>query len=190
MLNILFPLEGAFMNVFSKKLLSLIVFFLSFGVLKPFTYSYTEYVVEPFVAGAIGGCEKKLDDLLTQLKLFQLEKELEEFYEQRSYILMVPCLEENSKKENTEEEQDFVSQKEDNNSVSSVDQNPVSELEARELFGFSGDFTEKELKDRYKELLRQWHPDKNIDNEEQAKEMSQKIINANERLKEVCKSEK
>ena len=116
----------------------------------------------------------------------ELEKELEEFYrEQGSLIYYLKTFNEESE---FNQEEEFISQEEDDNSVSSVDQNPVSELEARELFGFSGDFTKRELKDRYKRLLMQWHPDKNLS--ENAKEMTQKINNANVRLEEVCKCEK
>ncbi len=164
------------MNIFSKRFLSLIVFFLSFGVLKPFT-SY-EILICDYPEVLI------VQSVFEESKSFRGELELVEFLLEAEKDL---CEQE---KENTEEEQDFISQEENNNSVSGVDQNPVSELEAREIFGFSGDFTQKELKDRYKRLLMRWHPDKNIGNEEQAKEMSGKIINANERLKEVCKPEK
>mgnify|MGYP006304014491 CR=1 FL=1 len=181
------------MNIFSKQFLSLFVFFLSFGVLKPFA-SYEVLICDcPEVLIVQSAHEKIREDFITELKLRELFLKIEkDLYKQRIFWdSFFKHLQNNLKKINAEdEEKNFVSQEEDKNSVFIEDQNPVSEAEARELFAILGGFSEDDLRRKYKELMLKWHPDKNPNNITFAKEMTQKIINAYERLKEICKSEK
>ena len=179
------------MNIFSRKFLSLFLLVLSFGVLKPFVSEIVIIDSDIFFVQSVP--EKIHEDFINELKLrrflLKIEKDL---YKQRIFWdCFFKHLQNNLKKINTEdEEENFVSQEENKNSVSIEDMNPVSEQEARELFAILGEFSEDDLRHKYKKLMLRWHPDKNPDNIIFAKEMTQKIINAYERLKEICKSEK
>lgn len=49
---------------------------------------------------------------------------------------------------------------------------------ARQILGLYEFATLKDIKNRYKELLKEWHPDLRKDNEEISKEKTIEIINA------------
>ena len=57
-------------------------------------------------------------------------------------------------------------------------------LKAKTLLGLHDKATLKEIKLRYKKLMKQWHPDKHPDDVEKATQMSAKIIDAYKTLLE------
>jgi DnaJ-class molecular chaperone len=58
---------------------------------------------------------------------------------------------------------------------------------AKTLLGLSDRTSLSEIKYQYKQLIKTWHPDKHIDNEDQAKEMSILINNAYETIMKFLK---
>jgi len=67
--------------------------------------------------------------------------------------------------------------------VDSLD--PFGEKNALKVLGLQQGASQDEIKSRYRELSKQWHPDKNKDNKEQAQEMFVEIQKAYENLSEM-----
>jgi DnaJ-class molecular chaperone len=59
-------------------------------------------------------------------------------------------------------------------------------IKAKTLLGLREKTTLKEIKLKYKNLMKQWHPDKHKDNPEQATKMSMKINEAYEIVLSYC----
>lgn len=62
--------------------------------------------------------------------------------------------------------------------------------EARKLLKLFESASILELEKKFKERLFEWHPDKNLDNQQEATEMTEKIIRAHEIIMEYFKNYK
>ncbi len=61
-------------------------------------------------------------------------------------------------------------------------------MKAKSLLGLRETSTLKEIKNKYKSLMKKWHPDKHKDNQEKATKMSMQINEAYEIILEYCSS--
>jgi DnaJ-class molecular chaperone len=61
-------------------------------------------------------------------------------------------------------------------------------MKAKSLLGLREKSTIKEIKNKYKELMKKWHPDKQKDDSEKATKMSAQINEAYEIIVEYCKN--
>ena len=61
-------------------------------------------------------------------------------------------------------------------------------MKAKSLLGLREKSTIKEIKNKYKELMKKWHPDKHKDDSEKATKMSAQINEAYEIIVEYCKN--
>lgn len=61
-------------------------------------------------------------------------------------------------------------------------------LKAKTLLGLSDKATLFEIKQRYRNLMHKWHPDKNPENLETAEQMSAQINSAYKTILEYCKN--
>jgi preprotein translocase subunit Sec63 len=59
-------------------------------------------------------------------------------------------------------------------------------IKAKTLLGLRETSTRKEIKHKYKNLMKKWHPDKHKDDPEKATKMSMKINEAYEIVLEYC----
>jgi len=59
-------------------------------------------------------------------------------------------------------------------------------MKAKTLLGLRETSTLKEIKNKYKNLMKKWHPDKHKDNVDQATKMSTQINEAYETILEYC----
>ncbi|HVU96775.1 MAG TPA: J domain-containing protein [Puia sp.] len=56
-------------------------------------------------------------------------------------------------------------------------------MTAHEILGVSPNATKAEIRSAFRRLIQQWHPDKNLDRQEEATQMSLKVIAAYESLR-------
>ncbi len=61
-------------------------------------------------------------------------------------------------------------------------------MKAKSLLGLREKTSLKEIKNKYKNLMKKWHPDKNKNNYEQATQMSMQINNAYKTILDYCNS--
>ena len=61
-------------------------------------------------------------------------------------------------------------------------------MKSKSLLGLRETSTLKEIKNKYKNLMKKWHPDKHKDNPEKATKMSMQINEAYEVILEYCNS--
>jgi DnaJ-class molecular chaperone len=61
-------------------------------------------------------------------------------------------------------------------------------MKAKSLLGLREKASLKEIKNKYKNLMKKWHPDKQKDNYEQATQMSMKINEAYKIILDYCNS--
>ncbi len=59
-------------------------------------------------------------------------------------------------------------------------------MKSKSLLGLREKSTLKEIKNKYKNLMKKWHPDKNIKNTDKANEMSIKINEAYKIILDYC----
>jgi hypothetical protein len=59
-------------------------------------------------------------------------------------------------------------------------------IKSKSLLGLREKSTLKEIKSKYKNLMKKWHPDKHKDNQEQATKMSMQINEAYETIMRYC----
>jgi len=61
-------------------------------------------------------------------------------------------------------------------------------MKSKSLLGLRETSTLKEIKNKYKNLMKKWHPDKHKDDQEKATKMSMQINEAYEVILEYCNS--
>ncbi|WP_297443829.1 J domain-containing protein [Sulfurimonas sp.] len=61
-------------------------------------------------------------------------------------------------------------------------------MKAKSLLGLREKTSLKEIKNKYKNLMKKWHPDKHSDNYEQATQMSMEINDAYQTILDYCNS--
>ncbi len=59
-------------------------------------------------------------------------------------------------------------------------------MKAKSLLGLRETSTLREIKNKYKNLMKKWHPDKHKDNSQKATKMSMKINEAYEIIMDYC----
>jgi len=59
-------------------------------------------------------------------------------------------------------------------------------MKAKSLLGLREQSSLKEIKNKYKNLMKKWHPDKHKENPEQATQMSMQINDAYETIMQYC----
>ncbi len=62
--------------------------------------------------------------------------------------------------------------------------------EARKVLGIPEQATMSEIKAKYRKLLKEWHPDFNLENKDQCEEMTRKIVNSYAIILGYCKQYK
>ena len=62
--------------------------------------------------------------------------------------------------------------------------------EARKVLGIPEEATLSEIKSKYRNLIKKWHPDLNLENKDQCEEMTREIVNSYAIIHGYCKQYK